>query len=192
MPQLVDLRGDVETRHQESLHEEGSRSGSESSQKIRRVHLGFPQGRQATAGDNGRRVSGDSVDWGPPLTREAWRRMWGWYREAVDHAPPPVGVTLEWITKDCEELYHAVPPPAGDNHHIRTALPNRRLLTYRGGGRVGGKETTGTPIGRPLPDVRQAPPGVDTGAQRWRSGEGKGEGGRGGGRGISVEARVRI
>ena len=42
---------------------------------------------------------------------------------------------------------------------------------------MGGKENTGTPIERPLPDARRAPPVVAMGAQSVRSGECEGEGG---------------
>ena len=45
----------------------------------------------------------------PPLPCEAWRRMRGWYQEAVDHAPLPARVTLERIMVECEELYCVVP-----------------------------------------------------------------------------------
>ena len=38
----------------------------------------------------------------------------GWYRSAVDCAPPPARVTLEWITAERMDLYHHVPPP-GEN-----------------------------------------------------------------------------
>ena len=34
----------------------------------------------------------------PPLHWEAWHRIKGWYRAAVDPAPPPARVTLERIT----------------------------------------------------------------------------------------------
>ena len=40
----------------------------------------------------------------PPLPREDWMRMWGWYQEAVDHAPPPARVTLERITAESKKL----------------------------------------------------------------------------------------
>ena len=65
-PQLVNLSGDVETRRRESLHEEGAREGSATSQAIGTVHPGFPQVRQATAGDDGRRGGRESVEWGTP------------------------------------------------------------------------------------------------------------------------------
>ena len=56
----------------------------------------------------------------PPLPREPWKRMWGWYREAVDHALPPAQVTLERITAEREELYCVV-PPLGET--ITTSVP---------------------------------------------------------------------
>ena len=65
-PKLVDISGDMETRQQESLHEEGARAGSATSQDIGEVHQGFPQGIQATSGDNGRRCGGESFDRGSP------------------------------------------------------------------------------------------------------------------------------
>ena len=41
----------------------------------------------------------------PPLYREAWNRIKGWYREAFNRAPPPAQVTFEWITAERVELY---------------------------------------------------------------------------------------
>ena len=41
----------------------------------------------------------------PPLHRESWHRIKGWYWAAVDRAPPPVQVTLEKITEERVELY---------------------------------------------------------------------------------------
>ena len=46
-----------------------------------------------------------------PLSCESWRRMRGWYREALDHALLPAQVTLKRITAEREDLYRAVPPP---------------------------------------------------------------------------------
>ena len=40
--------------------------------------------------------------------------MKGCFRAAVDCAPPPARVTLEWITEKWVYLYHHVPPP-GEN-----------------------------------------------------------------------------
>ena len=41
----------------------------------------------------------------PPLHRETWHRIKGWYQAAVDRDPPPAWVTLEWITEGQVELY---------------------------------------------------------------------------------------
>ena len=48
---------------------------------------------------------------------------------------------------------------------------------------MGSKATMGTPVRRPLLDVRQGPLGVSMGALSGRSGEDKGEVGGGGGKG---------
>ena len=47
----------------------------------------------------------------PPLHREAWNRIKGWYKAAVNRAPPPARVTPERITAERVELYSYVPPP---------------------------------------------------------------------------------
>ena len=38
-----------------------------------------------------------------PLIQEAWRRIQGWYKAAVDRAPPPARVTLERITAEHDQ-----------------------------------------------------------------------------------------
>ena len=50
----------------------------------------------------------------PPLHREAWHRIKGWYWAAVDRALSPAWVTLEWITAEQVELYSYVPPPGAN------------------------------------------------------------------------------
>ena len=47
----------------------------------------------------------------PHLYREAWHRIKGWYKSAVNRSPPPTRVTLERITEERVELYSYVPPP---------------------------------------------------------------------------------
>ena len=47
----------------------------------------------------------------PPMQREAWHRIKGCYKDAVDHAPPLARVTLERIMAKSVELYSYVPPP---------------------------------------------------------------------------------
>ena len=41
-----------------------------------------------------------------PLHQEAWPRIKGWYKAAVDRAPPPARFTLERITAGRVELYN--------------------------------------------------------------------------------------
>ena len=47
----------------------------------------------------------------PPLIQEAWYRLQGWYKAAVDRAPPPAQATLKRITAERVTLYSRVPPP---------------------------------------------------------------------------------
>ena len=47
----------------------------------------------------------------PPLHRESWHQLKGWYRFEVDCAPPPTWVTLKQITEERVNLYSYVPPP---------------------------------------------------------------------------------
>ena len=46
----------------------------------------------------------------PPLTQEAWYRLQGWYKAAVDRAPPPAQATLKRVTAERVALYSRVPP----------------------------------------------------------------------------------
>ena len=62
--------------------------------------------------------------------------MRGWYREAVDHTPPPAQVTLEQITAERVELYRVVPPP-GENiptsvtpNHIDDYVPTEQEVEW--------------------------------------------------------------
>ena len=50
----------------------------------------------------------------PPNTKEAWRRMKGWYRAAANRGLPPARATFERIMAERVELYSQVPSP-GDN-----------------------------------------------------------------------------
>ena len=47
----------------------------------------------------------------PPLIQEAWYRLQGWYKAAVDCAPPPARATLKRIMAERVMLYSRVPPP---------------------------------------------------------------------------------
>ena len=76
--------------------------------------------RASLKGDRKRRVedAGKDVEallgGDPPNMKEARRRMKGWYKAAVNRAPPPARATLEQITAERVELYSQVPSP-GDN-----------------------------------------------------------------------------
>ena len=50
----------------------------------------------------------------PPLHREAWHRIKGWYQDSVDRDPPLTQVTLKRITAEQVELY-SYAPPLGEN-----------------------------------------------------------------------------
>ena len=45
----------------------------------------------------------------PPLIQEAWYRLQGWYKAAVDRAPPPARATLKRVTAERVALYSRVP-----------------------------------------------------------------------------------
>ena len=61
--------------------------------------------------------------WGgdPTNPKEAWRWLKGWYKAAVNRAPPPARATLERITADRVDLYSYVPPP-GENIPVTIIL----------------------------------------------------------------------
>ena len=71
-------------------------------------------------GDRKRRVeaTGQEVETllgeDPPNPKEAWRRLKGWYKAAVNRAPPPARATLERITAERVDLYIYVSSP-GEN-----------------------------------------------------------------------------
>ena len=50
----------------------------------------------------------------PPLHRESWHLLKGWYWAVVDRAPLPARVTLNRITADRVDLYRYVPPPGAN------------------------------------------------------------------------------
>ena len=57
----------------------------------------------------------------PPNQREEWRRLKGWYKAAVNRAPPPARATLERITAERVDLYSYV-PSLGENILV-TVIP---------------------------------------------------------------------
>ena len=67
---------------------------------IEAILKGYRRRRAEEAGKEVERFLGSD----PPLHREAWHWMKGWYRAAVDRAPPPARVTFERITADRVDL----------------------------------------------------------------------------------------
>ena len=130
------------------------------------------------ADGNGGREVGDPTDQGSPLPTQSLEEDLG----VVSRSGRPCPAALSGHTPAGHRGEQVTIPhftsPRGIYYHICAALSNQRLRTYRGGGRVGGTETTGAPLGRPLLDVLQAPPGVDAGAQSGRNCNGGGDGGR--------------
>ena len=53
----------------------------------------------------------------PPLHREDWHGLKGWYRATVNRSLPPARVSLKRITEERAELYRYVLPP-GENTPI--------------------------------------------------------------------------
>ena len=47
----------------------------------------------------------------PPLIQEAWYRLQGWYKAAVDRALPPARATIKRIMAERVTLYSRVTPP---------------------------------------------------------------------------------
>ena len=47
----------------------------------------------------------------PPMPWEACQHLKGWYKTAVDRAPPPAQATLERITAEQVDLYSYVSSP---------------------------------------------------------------------------------
>ena len=66
-------------------------------------------------GDRKRRVeiAGEEVETllgvDPPNPKEAWRRLKGWHKAAVNCAPPPARATLERIMAERVDLYSYIP-----------------------------------------------------------------------------------
>ena len=84
----------------------------------------------------------------PPLIQEAWYRIQGWYKAAVDQDPPPARATLKRVTAERVALYSQVPPP-GDSlpeeiepFEVEVGVPDegeiewaiKRLRNYCAGG----------------------------------------------------------
>ena len=101
-----------------------ARRGTGARMRIRRLGRAI---RASLQGDRKRRVEtvGQDVETilgeDPPNPKEAWRRLKGWYKAAVNRAPPPARATLERITAERVDLYSYVPSP-GENILVTVTL----------------------------------------------------------------------
>ena len=75
----------------------------------------------------------------PPLIQEAWYRLQGWYKAAVDCAPPPARGTLKRVTAERATLYSRVPPPGRHHTGHHRAICGGGWRPHGGGSGVGGK-----------------------------------------------------
>ena len=67
-----------------------------------------------------------------PMPREAWQRLKGWYKAAVDRAPPSARATLERITAERVNLYSYMPSPRNNIPISVKVSPGGRICSYRG------------------------------------------------------------
>ena len=118
--------------------------------------------RASLKGDRKRRVEAAETDveallgGDPPNAKEAWKRMKGWYKAAVNRALPPARATLERITAEWVELYSYVSPPVenipvtGTPSDVYDLVPTeddiaeavKKLRRNRSGGRRGCAQST--------------------------------------------------
>ena len=78
--------------------------------------------RVETAGQDVETLLGED----PPNPKEAWGRLKGWYKAAVNRSPPPSRATLEQIMAERVDLYSYI-PTWGKTSQL--PLPRRKLTT---------------------------------------------------------------
>ena len=79
----------------------------------RAIKASLAADRRRRADDAGTEVEA-LVGADPPLIQEAWHKIQGWYKAAVDRDPPPARVMLKRIMAERVALDSYVPPP-GEN-----------------------------------------------------------------------------
>ena len=87
---------------------------------IRASLQGNRKRRVEAAGQDAETLLGED----PPNPKEAWRRLKGWYKDAVNRAPPPAQARIETYTA----TYH----PGGKHPGYRYPGGSRQLGTYGG------------------------------------------------------------
>ena len=108
-----------------STRQEPRYGKADSRQLSKAVQVSLAKDRRRRAEEAGAEVEA-LVKADLPLIQEAWYRLQGWYKAAVDRAPPPARATLRRVTAERAALYSRIPPP-GRQH------PGRHRA-FRGGG----------------------------------------------------------
>ena len=113
----------------------------------------------------------------PPLIHEAWYRIHGWYKAAVNRTLPPSRVTLEQITAERVALYRRVPPP-GENipvqiepFEVEDKVPEEGEIEWEA------KRLHNNRSGEGVADAGGAPQGMASGGKERRDGRDRGHGG---------------
>ena len=94
--------------------QQGSARDQSLIQRLGRAINASLQGGQEMVDRGSRRGDRAATRSEPTLHKEAWHQMKGWYRDVVDHGPPPTRVNLDQITAERVDLYRQV-PPRGEN-----------------------------------------------------------------------------
>ena len=98
----------------------------------------------------------------PPLSKEAWIRMQGWYKYLVE-PPPPARVTIDGMTEERVAIYFHVHPPDRNIPVEVTPLPRKIFHSGGGGGCRGGQASTPGPLRRAIRHSGRESITVDTG-----------------------------
>ena len=105
----MDLGSNVDTRLRESLRAPGYSERSDTHSEAGLSHQGKPDYGKETACRGGGVELEALLGADPPVHREAWHWIKGWYKAAVDHNTRPARVTLERIKAErgnCTVMYH--------------------------------------------------------------------------------------
>ena len=106
----------------------------------------------------------------PPLIQEAWYRIQGWYKAAVELAPPPARVMLKRITAERVALYSRV-LPSGDNNPVEIEpFEVEDKVPDEGGIEWAFKRLRKKPLRGGVADAGGAPQGMACGGTERREG----------------------
>ena len=86
----------------------------------------------------------------PPLVKEAWIQMRGWYRDVEYCSPTPSRVTITHMTADILELYRRVTPPMRIIPVALDPFPIGKSVSEEVGGGPGGPQPAPEQVRRPV------------------------------------------